>query len=149
MTAIIKRKRGRPPKPKPIIPIIETKLDDAKAEEPLNKFERFLNIIRGKSDVKSRIRLLLDPDKVETSTYLTKAEVDFVSTALFVAEEFPMFEPLGDYAIQYSLVKISEQGHGVESVIRFTSAINESKLLSKFNLGVTQTEQQPAKEGRS
>jgi hypothetical protein len=136
MTEIIKRKRGRPPKPKvPIIPA-------PPKEDSMSKFEKFLNIIRGKSDVKSRIRLLLDPDKVETSTYLTKAEVDFVSTALYVAQEFPMFETLADYAIEYSLVKISEQGHGVESVIRFTSAINESKLLSKFSLGLTRGEEQ-------
>jgi hypothetical protein len=138
----IKRKRGRPPKPKPLEP--------EKKDDEMGKFERFLNIIRGKSDVKSRIRLLLDPDKVETSTYLTKAEVDFVSTAMFVSDQFPMFEPLEEYAMGYCLTKISEQGHGVESVIRFTSAINESKLLSKFSLGLTRGEQQQpqGKEGK-
>ena len=101
----------------------------------LSKFEKFLNIVRGKVDVKSRLMLLLNPDNLKTSTRLTRTETDFVALSFFVADEFPEFTPLAKYATEFMAAAISIQGLGREEAIRFTSAISESKLFKSVILG--------------
>ena len=103
-------------------------------DEELSKFERFLNIIRGKVDVKNRLSLLLNPANPKTSTQLSRNEVDFVSLSLFVAEEFEEFNPLKTFALEFCQVSISREGWGVESSIRLNSAISESKLFRDLTL---------------
>jgi len=124
-----------------------------KLKEPLNEFaskgleefEKFLNIARGKVDVKNRLMLLLNPDNIKTSTRLTKAEMDFVALCYFMDKEFPIFEPLKEYAEEFMTVAISFNGLGREEAIRFTSAVSESKLLEKLNIFKTSESQTPTK----
>jgi len=53
------------------------------AKEEYDKFtermEKLIAIARGRVDMKSRLMLLLDPDKVETSTRLSRSQVQFVA----------------------------------------------------------------------
>lgn len=147
---IVKKKRGWP-KGKPRLYLRKkftpgSPSKEAKIQQSLSRFEQFLNIIRGKADVKSRLMLLLNPDKVETSTRLSRSEVDFVSLSLFVAREFPEFEPLKDFAMDFCLANISLQGLGREEAIRFTSALSESKILER--MGFFRTEETKASSGK-
>ncbi len=106
--------------------------------EELKQFEAFWNVYKGKVDVKNRLSLLLNPETLETSTNLTKSQVEFVTLSLFAAESFPQFEPLADYAKKFCQVMISREGWGVESSIRFNSAISESKMFRSLMVGKTQ-----------
>jgi len=108
-------------------------------ETNLGWFEKFLNIVRGKVDVKNRLSLLLNPDNPITSTQLSRSEVDFVSTSFFVADEFPVFQPLANFAKQFCLTSISREGWGVDQSIRLNAAISESKLAKA--LGILKTEE--------
>jgi len=113
--------------------------------KPLSEFERFLNIVRGKVDVKSRLMLLLNPDNLKTSTRLTRSEADFIALSFFVADEFPEFKPLASYASEFMAAAISIGGLGREEAIRFTSAISESKLFKSVILGKTEETQKAIK----
>ena len=116
-------------------------------QENLKRFEDFLNIVRGKVDVKSRLMLLLNPDNIKTSTRLSRSEVDFVALSYFVAEEFPEFEGLKSFAEQFCECAISKDGLGREEAIRFTSAISESKLLK--SLGIFKSEETKTIKGKA
>ena len=105
-----------------------------KFEVVTNRIEKVIAIARGRVDMKSRLMLLLDPDKVETSTRLTRSQVQFVSMAYSAAEQWPFFEPLADYATHLCLTNISLEGKGREESIRFAGALAESKLLQKMGL---------------
>jgi len=118
-----------------------------KFQENLKRFEDFLNVVRGKIDVKSRLMLLLNPDNIKTSTRLSRTEVDFVALSYFVAEEFPEFEGLKSFAAQFCECAISKEGLGREEAIRFTSAISESKLLK--SLGIFKTDEAKATRGKA
>lgn len=116
-------------------------------QENLKRFEDFLNVVRGKVDVKSRLMLLLNPDNIKTSTRLSRSEIDFVALSYFVAEEFPEFEGLKSFAKQFCECAISKEGLGREEAIRFTSAISESKLLK--SLGIFKSEETKAIKGKA
>lgn len=132
-----KRKRKRKRKPKSWAQSI-LNLPSATFAEFLKRVEQFISVARGRIDVKSRLMLLLNPDKPQTSTTLTKSQVQFVTICHFVAREFPVFKPLKEYADELCLTSISLEGKGIESAIRFTGALAESKLLQR--LGVLQKE---------
>jgi len=140
-----KKKRGWP-KGKPR-PYLRTKTGETEETKKLGKLERLLNILKGKVDPKSNLRLLLDPDKVESSTRLSANQVDFVSLSVFVAREFPEFEPLAEYAFDFCLANISLRGEGRQEAIRLMSAMSESKILSKMGFFKTQ-EAQPTTQGK-
>jgi len=118
-----------------------------KFQENLKRFEDFLNVVRGKVDVKSRLMLLLNPDNIKTSTRLSRTEVDFVALSYFVAEEFPEFEGLKSFATQFCECAISKEGLGREEAIRFTSAISESKLLK--SLGIFKSDETKPIKGKA
>lgn len=115
-------------------------------QENLKRFEDFLNVVRGKVDVKSRLMLLLNPDNIKTSTRLSRTEVDFVALSHFVAQEFPEFEGLREFANQFCECAISKEGLGREEAIRFTSAISESKLLK--SLGIFKSDETKVVKGK-
>ena len=103
-------------------------------EKVTNRIEKILAIARGRVDMKSRLMLLLDPDKVETSTRLTRSQVQFVALSYSAAEQWDFFEPLANFATHLCLTNISLEGLGIESAIRFAGALAESKLLQKMGL---------------
>jgi len=112
----------------------------------LSAYEQFLNISRGKVDVKNRLMLLLNPDIPKTSTKLTQGQVQFIALSHFVAKSFPEdgFEALEDFATELELASISHEGWGVDSSIRLSSAISESKLMQR--LAIFKSEETKAKE---
>lgn len=116
------------------------KLKIENIERDLSYFERFLNIVRGKVDAKYRLRLLLEPDNVRTTTRLTRGERDFVTLSDFVADKFPEegFGGLKDFATILCYTNISLEGLGRAEAIQYEGAISESKLLSKLNIFKTE-----------
>jgi len=99
-----------------------------------NRIEKVVAIARGRVDMKSRLMLLLNPDIVETSTRLTRSQVQFVALSYSAAEQWEFFEPLADFATHLCLSNISLDGKGREEAIRFAGALAESKLLQKMGL---------------
>ena len=114
------------------------------AKEEYDKFtermEKLIAIARGRVDMKSRLMLLLDPDKIQTSTRLSRSQVQFVALSYSAAEQWPFFEPLKDFAEHLCLTNISLEGKGREESIRFAGALAESKLLQKMGLIKGETE---------
>lgn len=100
----------------------------------INGLEKLFGLIRGKVDIKSRLMLLANPDNIKTSTILTPSQVEFVALAHYVSDEFPIFEPLKSYAVEFAETNISKHGTGREQQIRFVGALQESKMLQKMGL---------------
>jgi len=109
-------------------------LEEQKHNKHLSRFHKLINTIRGKADIRTRLRAVLNPEKPETSSNLTRNEVDFCTLSYFVAEEFEEFKPLKRYAEKHILFKMSEQGWGVESTIRLEQAINEAKIYRNMSV---------------
>lgn len=115
-------------------------LSEENLEKDLSYFEKFLNIVRGKVSAKHRLRLLLEPDNLRTTTRLTRGERDFVAVSDFVAKKFPEegFKGLKDFATNICEDNISLNGLGRTEAIQYEGAISESKLLSKLNIFKTE-----------
>lgn len=111
-------------------------------ERDLLEFERMLSIIRGKVELKKNLMIILDPDKPQTTAFLTKPQAHFVSIAFFVAEKFKVFTGLRDFAIQVCLSSHAIDGKGIDASIRLSGAIAESKLLQYLGIGVTKKEKE-------
>jgi hypothetical protein len=106
----------------------EPKLDN-QDENNLNKFKRFLEIIRGKVDVRNRLDAILNPTKMETSSRLSEDQIDFVVSANWFAKMWPdLYTPLKDYAEELMPATISLNGKGREEAIKFVGAIEQSNL---------------------
>lgn len=104
-------------------------------EKNLERFRLFLEMLKGKpQDIQSKLSMLLEPKEIRTSTRLSQSQIDFCSVSYFLAKQFPFFEPLKDYAEEFATWKISESGLGVDSAIKFTSALASSDLMK--NLGI-------------
>ena len=105
-------------------------------KEGLDRLEKVLQVAKGRIDIKSRLSLLLNPDLPQTTTYLTKAQAHFVTTAHFVGKEFPVFQPLSDYAREMELSLISVEGRGVENSVRLIQALELQKIMEKSGVQV-------------
>lgn len=112
-------------------------------KEQRRKFEEFKlynDVIEGKVDIKNRLMILLNPDKPQTTAFLTSAQSHFVGLAHFMAEKFPVFKGLRDYANQVCLSSLGVEGKGIDASVRLSGAIVESKLLERLGIGITQKE---------
>lgn len=109
-------------------------------EKDLSFFERFLNIVRGKVDAKYRLRLLLEPDNILTTTRLTRGERDFVVICNFASKNFKEsgFGGLADFSKELCMANISLDGLGRREAIEYEGAISEAKLLKGLNLFKTE-----------
>ncbi len=102
---------------------------DTQDERNLLKFKKFLDIIRGKVDVRSRLDAILNPTRMETSSRLSEDQVDFVTSANWFAKTWPqLYTPLKDYADELMPTTISLNGKGREEAIKFVGAIEQSSL---------------------
>lgn len=98
-------------------------------ENNLTKFKRFLDIIRGKVDVRNRLDAILNPTKMETSSRLSEDQIDFVVSANWFAKMWPdLYTPLKEYAEKLMPATISLNGKGREEAIKFVGAIEQSNL---------------------
>jgi hypothetical protein len=113
-------------------------------EDKMQRFRAFLDIVKGKVEIGSRLKPLLNPENLQTTTRLDSGEVDFVSDAHWLANQWKVFEPLRDLAHEISETKISEGGKGREEAISFMGALTEGKLLKGLMLGA----EVPPKKGR-
>jgi len=105
----------------------------------LELFYDFIDHMKGRKDVKSRVAVLADPDKPETMSILSPSECRFVTESLWASERpqwHGIFNGLGALAIKKLYVNISKRGEGREQSIRFMGALSESKLLSKLGFNV-------------
>lgn len=91
-------------------------------EENLGKFKQFLDVIRGKEDIREKFSFLFQPSNIKTASRLTAGQVEFVADAHFVTKHFPEFKPLKDLAIEVAEVSVSHKGQRVEESIRFQQA---------------------------
>jgi len=104
-------------------------------DDKMQRFKTFLDVVKGKVDLGSKLKPLLNPDNLQTTTRLDSVEVDFVSDAHWLANQWKVFEPLRDLAHEISETKISEGGKGREEAISFMGALTEGKLLKGLMLG--------------
>jgi hypothetical protein len=116
-------------------PQIEGRIPPETFDDKMQRFKTFLDVVKGKVEIGSRLKPLLDPDNLQTTTRLTGEEVDFVSDANWLANQWRVFEPLRDLAREISETKISEGGKGREEAISFMGALTEGKLLKGLMLG--------------
>lgn len=100
-------------------------------EENLGKFKQFLDVIRGKEDIREKFSFLFQPSNIKTASRLSTGQVEFVSDSHFVTEYFPELKPLKDLSIEVAEVSVSHKGLRVEEAIRFQQA-------SKGQPGATQ-----------
>ena len=100
----------------------------------MDRFEKFLNVVRGKKDIKSRVAVLANPDNWKSMSNLTVGQTEFVQDAFWLAKEEECYEPLEHYAQEMMEVSPSKAGLGREQSIRLMGALSESKLASKLGL---------------
>jgi len=110
-------------------------------ERDILEFERYFSVIRGKVELKKNLMIILDPDKPQTTSFLTKAQAHFVSISYFMAEKFSAFKGLKDYAEQVCLSSHAIEGKGIDASIKLSGAIAESKLLQRLGISVGKEKQ--------
>ena len=99
--------------------------------ENLAKFREFLNVIRGKEDIREKFSFLFQPSNIKTASRLTISQAEFVADSYFVTEYFPEFKPLVNLAKEVAETAVSIKGARIEEAIRFQQA-------SKGQPGTTQ-----------
>lgn len=99
-------------------------------------FEWFINVVRGRKDVKSRIAVLANPDNWKSMSILSGGQAEFVSDSHWLFKNEECYEPMKDYAQEMLEVSPSVGGQGREQAIRFVGALSESKFLSKLGINV-------------
>ena len=102
----------------------------------MERFERFINLIRGRKDIKSRVAVLANPDNWKSMSNLTPSQAEFVQDAFWLAKQEDCYKPLEDYAQEQMEVSPSKGGLGREQSIRLMGALSESKLASKLGLTI-------------
>jgi len=100
----------------------------------LNLFRQIWDMYKGKVEIGNRLRPLLNPENLQTTTRLSDSEVDFVSDAHWLANQWKVFEPLRDLAQEICETNISEAGKGRQEAINFIGALTEGKLLKGLTL---------------
>lgn len=108
-----------------------SKLEEVKEafEDKLNRFAKFINIVKGNQDLNLRANLILDAKKPQTSSNLSTNQIDFVSISYFVADAFPELQPLKDFATEFLYTSLSKEGWGIDHIIAYEQAIGEKRLM--------------------
>ena len=91
-------------------------------EENLAKFREFLNVIRGREDIREKFSFLFQPSNIKTASRLSISQAEFVADSFFVKKHFPEFEPLLDLAMEVAETSVSIKGLRVEEAIKFQQA---------------------------
>ena len=104
-------------------------------ERGTKRFDWLYRTLKGRTDIKSKLMLILNPDKPQTTTFLNSRQGHFQTSARFTANSWDEFKPLEDYANQQALSALGVKGQGIDASVRLTGALGESKLLQK--LGIT------------
>jgi len=105
--------------------------------EPIKKaWEWFINVARGRRDIKSRVAVLANPENWKSMSNLTPSQAEFVQDAFWLHKTDSVYEPLKNYAEEMMQVSPSKGGLGREQTIRLMGALSESKFLSKLGINV-------------
>lgn len=106
----------------------------------MEQFRKFIDAVRGRRDIKSKVSVITDPENLDTMSILTQGQVEFCSIAKWIAgvEEWGgIFEGLDGYATSMKAHSISKRGKGREQAIQYVASLSESKILSKLGLTVS------------
>lgn len=98
-------------------------------EERTRRFAKIWAILQGSQDLEKRAEIILNPSNILTSTFLTNAQVEFVTASILASKTFKEFEGLGEYANILMRSSLSREGTGLEYVVRHEQAIGEKRLL--------------------
>jgi len=113
----------------------------APSEEYINKrlqiLKQVIDIFEGREKISSRLKPILDPENLQTSSRLSGSQVSFVIDSFWLANLWSEFRPLKNYAEEVCRTVISKEGEGRKEAIGFVGAIESSKLFEKL---VFQTE---------
>lgn len=110
------------------------------AYKEYKEFELYYSLLEGRTDIKSRLMLLLNPDKPMTTAFLSKGQAHFVAIAHFMAKKWKEFKGLEDFADLICLSTLGVEGKGIDASVRLTGAVVESKLLQRLGIGIAQKE---------
>lgn len=97
-------------------------------------------MFKGRTDIKSKLMLLLNPDKPQTTTFLNKSQAHYVSVSNFVGGRWEEFNPMIEYAIQMCLSALGIEGKGIDSSVRLTGALSETKMLQHLGIQLRRDE---------
>ncbi len=105
------------------------------SEEQFQRFDRSWRLLKGRTDIKSKLMLLLNPDKPQTTTFLNRHQAHYTALSFFMKDRWEEFKPMEDYALQLCLSALGVEGKGIDSSVRLTGALSESKVFER--LGIT------------
>jgi hypothetical protein len=100
----------------------------SKFDETLDLFKKFIDIISGKANIRDRIGILLSPRNPQTSSKLKINQVDYLRNSIWIAKQYPEFEPLKEDAMELAITMLSHEGWGVDQVIRLEDAMSKEVL---------------------
>ncbi len=109
---------------------------ETKEDKQFNRFEKFLNLVRGRKDVKSQAEVLANPENKKSMSILSPSQVEFCQDSYWLAKDEECFEPMRDYADEMMEFSPSKMGQGREQTIRFVGALSESKLLKQLGVHI-------------
>jgi hypothetical protein len=100
-------------------------VDLKKFKEKLQRFKLFLDVVKGKEDIRQKLSFLFQPSNIKTASRLNISQVQFVTDAYTLAEFYPEFIPLRELADNLMESMISHKGLGREEAIKFQQASRE------------------------
>jgi len=103
----------------------------------LQVLKQVIDVFEGREKISSRLKPILDPENLQTSSRLSGSQVSFVIDSFWLANLWSEFKPLKNYAEEVCRTVISKEGEGRKEAIGFVGAIESSKLFEKL---VFQTE---------
>lgn len=106
-------------------------------DKNMEKFIKFIDRLKGRKDVKSRVAVLASPDNWKSMSVLTHGQVEFVADAFYLSGVDAwggLFDGLRELADEIMETSPSVGGIGREQSIRLVGALSESKILSKMGI---------------
>jgi len=116
-------------------------------EDQMEKFFEFVDRLRGRRDVKTRVQVIANPDNPKSMSVLSHGQAEFVADSYFlsgVKEWGGLFDGFKDLAVEIMEVSPSIRGLGREQTIRFVGALSATKILSKLGVSVGGEEKEGA-----
>lgn len=114
-------------------------------ESKLSLFKKFVDLVRGTPDINQRIKVLADPETVETMTRLSPDQIDVVEICADIDDYFPEFAPMKKDCETMMKANISLDGQGRIEVTQFEMVENLIKIASSKGL-FAQADQQQTQE---
>lgn len=103
-------------------------------EGMFKRFRDFIDAIKGRKDVKTKLEVLTDPKNLHTMSVLTKEEAHYLATCNWLVMQSwgAMFLPMKQFAESVLEPNISVGGRGREDSIKFVAALSEARTASKM-----------------